>query len=64
MSAASAEVETQKRAWQAEREQLYSELIATLDRLMSHKEQIRDRLQSVLSAAEHTRATVADVGDL
>mmetsp|Transcript_8232 Transcript_8232/g.21052 ORF Transcript_8232/g.21052 Transcript_8232/m.21052 type:complete len:594 (+) Transcript_8232:52-1833(+) len=53
------ELDANRRQWAREREELYSALIRTLDRLMNHKEHIRDRLQSVLAAAQFARNSVA-----
>jgi chromosome segregation ATPase len=59
LSALTAEVESSRRQWQHERDEMYSALIGMLDRLMVHKEHIRDRLQSVLAAGQFAHSAVA-----
>jgi hypothetical protein len=59
LTALTAEVDASRRQWQREREEMYSALIGMLDRLMNHKEHIRDRLQSVLAAGQFAHGAVS-----
>jgi len=59
LEALQADAEGSRRAFERERDDLYSGLIRTLDRLMGHKEQIRDKLQSALAAGQFAHGAVA-----
>lgn len=59
LAAMGTEAEASRRQWEKERDETYSQLIRTLDRLMGHKEHIRDKLQSALAAGQFAHSTVA-----
>jgi kinetochore protein NDC80 len=58
LAALGAEAEASRRGWTRERDDMNAALIRTLDRLMNHKETIRDRLQSVLTAGQAAQQLV------